>query len=112
MRTALGLFALCLMGCSGRPPFAPAEVIIENNLAIPVIVELADGRAWEVPPDGWGPTVQVEPGTHGTIYTADCVPIKEVMFERNGGFIVNLDGVREFSFSDIVTTTVEHAGCT
>ena len=97
---------------SGGPPFARAEVIIENNRSEPVVIELEDGRAWEVPPDGWGPTVEVEPGTRGTIYTAVCEPIAEVRFKRGGGFIVNVDEVRDVSFSDITTTYVEHPGCT
>src|SRR5690348_14257260 len=109
--SALAGFVSILLTACGPVRAGPAEVLVENNRPAPIIVQLQDGRAWEVPSDGWGPGGVVEPGTRGTIYTRDCVVIASVTFERNGGFIVNPDDVKPFSFTDINITTVEREPC-
>jgi hypothetical protein len=115
---ALGVICALVIGAivviwSGGPPFAPTEVLVENNRAESIVVELADGRAWEVPPDGWGPAERVPFGTRATIYTAMCERIADVTFKRGSGFIVSVDEPpREVAFGDINVTTTPHLGCT
>lgn len=97
---------------SGGPLGAPTKVLVENDRAVPVVVQLGDGRAWEVPADSWGPAVDVDFGTRATIYTATCERIADVVFHRGSGFIVNRDGtVEEVTFGDISFTTAPHHGC-
>jgi len=96
-------------------PHGAGYALVENDRAEAVILQLEnpDGRAWSIPPGGFGPSVEVDAGTKARIFTTACVLIQDVMIHAGfQGFVLGRDGsIVEMPFGDITFDAQSHAGC-